>query len=62
MKGLEMLRLAKKAGWRVDRIKGSHHILKHPEKDYAVVIPVHKGKDMRKRTELAIIRKLGLKD
>jgi predicted RNA binding protein YcfA (HicA-like mRNA interferase family) len=33
-----------KAGYGVDRVRGSHHILRHPEKTERLSIPVHKGK------------------
>ena len=33
------------AGFYVDRIRGSHHVLRHPEKpDVRLTIPVHAGK------------------
>ncbi|MBN2292640.1 MAG: type II toxin-antitoxin system HicA family toxin [Pirellulales bacterium] len=33
-----------KVGYTVDRINGSHHILKHPQKIERLSIPVHAGK------------------
>ena len=33
-----------KAGFCLDRIKGSHHILKHPETSVRLSIPVHARK------------------
>lgn len=35
-----------KAGFILDRIRGSHHILRHPEKPVRLSIPVHKGKTL----------------
>lgn len=33
------------AGFYVDRIRGSHHVLRHPEKpSVSLTIPVHAGK------------------
>ncbi|NLF07337.1 MAG: type II toxin-antitoxin system HicA family toxin [Pirellulaceae bacterium] len=32
-----------KAGFRLDRIRGSHHILRHSEKRSRLSIPIHKG-------------------
>ncbi len=57
--GKEMLKLAKKNGWRVARIAGSHHIM---VKDGfpPVTIPVH-NKDLKKGTEQKILKDLGLK-
>lgn len=33
-----------KAGFALDRIRGSHHILRHPRKRPRLSIPVHGGK------------------
>jgi predicted RNA binding protein YcfA (HicA-like mRNA interferase family) len=33
-----------KAGYNLDRIAGSHHILRHPDRPYHLSIPVHKGR------------------
>lgn len=54
MKGL------KKDGWYVDRIKGSHHILKHPTKAGRVTIPLHK-EDLKPKTLQTILKQAGLK-
>lgn len=57
--GKEMLKLAKKNGWRVARINGSHHIM--VKENYPPVpIPVH-NHDLRKGTEQKILKDLGLK-
>lgn len=57
--GKEMLKLAKKNGWQVVRITGSHHIM--AKKGYPPVpIPVH-NKDLKKGTEQKILKDLGLK-
>jgi len=61
MKSHEFLRKAKAAGWIVDRIEGSHHIMRHPDKNYTVAVPVHKGKDLRKRVKHKLLKQLGLR-
>jgi len=35
----------KHAGWRLDRVKGSHHIFKHASRPGIVVVP-HPKKDL----------------
>ncbi len=40
--GQEMIRVLKKQGFTVARIKGSHHILIHPD-GRRTVVPVHSG-------------------
>ena len=37
-----MLAALRKAGFKVARIKGSHHILKHPD-GRMTIVPVHAG-------------------
>jgi predicted RNA binding protein YcfA (HicA-like mRNA interferase family) len=32
-------------GWRLDRIRGSHHVFKHPERPGIIVVP-HPKKDL----------------
>jgi predicted RNA binding protein YcfA (HicA-like mRNA interferase family) len=41
--GEEAVKAFCKAEYFVDRIKGAHHILKHPQKKERLSIPVHKG-------------------
>ena len=48
-----------KNGWRIDRTKGSHYILKK-EGYKQIPLPVH-GKDMKKGLETAILKGAGLK-
>ena len=43
--GKELLRLFTKHGWSLKRVKGSHHILKHPDGRTAV-IPIHDNKPL----------------
>ncbi|MDY4697809.1 MAG: type II toxin-antitoxin system HicA family toxin, partial [Selenomonas montiformis] len=49
MKPKELLKILEDDGWRVDRIRGSHHILKHPTKPGRPVIPMHNA-DMKPGT------------
>lgn len=56
--GKEMLKLAKKHGWLVVRINGSHHIM-IKEGHLPDSIPVH-NKDLKIGTEQKILKDLGL--
>ncbi len=47
-------------GWYVDRVRGSHHIMKHHEKEGRVTIPLHK-KDLKPKTLHTILKQAGLK-
>jgi len=59
MSGKELLKKLKNAGWTVDRIKGSHHIL--IKGVLTVVVPVHGNSDVPKGTLNAILKQSGLK-
>jgi predicted RNA binding protein YcfA (HicA-like mRNA interferase family) len=56
----DLFKLLKNDGWILDRIKGSHHVFKHPSKKGIVVVP-HPRKDIPKGTENSILRQAGLK-
>lgn len=42
LKGKDILRALLKQGFLIVRIKGSHHVLKHPDGRWTVV-PIHSG-------------------
>jgi predicted RNA binding protein YcfA (HicA-like mRNA interferase family) len=42
--GQEAINAFYKCGFRLDRIRGSHHILRHPDKRERLSVPVHAGK------------------
>ncbi|WP_281492774.1 type II toxin-antitoxin system HicA family toxin [Leptospira bourretii] len=53
------MRILKKDGWELDRISGSHHILK--KKDKTLSVPVHSNRDIPTGTMNAILKQAGLK-
>ena len=53
--GKEMLKLFLKAGWKLERTKGSHHFVS--KGNLTEVIPVH-SKDLKKGTEKYLFKKL----
>ena len=54
--GKKMIKLYIKAGWTLDRINGSHHIMKKEHKTAS--IPVHKNKDLSNGLERALLKEL----
>lgn len=56
--GKEAVKLLKKNGWKVVRIKGSHHVMKKDGK--TEIIPVHKT-DLPPGLLTAILKRTGLK-
>ena len=56
----DLLRALRRAGFTVERVKGSHHHLRHAERPtLRVVVPVHRG-DLPAGTVAAIMRQAGL--
>lgn len=45
MTSKELIKQLEAAGWQVDRIKGSHHQLRHPDKSGTITVP-HPKKDL----------------
>ena len=43
--GKELIKILKKHGFEVSRIRGSHHFLKHSD-GRATVVPVHRGESL----------------
>lgn len=59
MTGQELVKLAKKNGWKLDRIESSHHIMVKGNK--TVSIPVHAGKAVPTGLLHRLLKELGLK-
>lgn len=45
MKSADLIRELKQAGWKLNRVRGSHHVFTHPERPGIVVVP-HPKKDL----------------
>lgn len=58
MTGAEMVRLYKSEGWVIDRIHGSHYVMKKNEQ--IEIIPNHGGRDLAKGLENKLLKRLGL--
>ena len=59
MTGKELIKLLQKNGWKLDRIKGSHHQMTKDGK--VITVPVHGNADMKKGLLEDILKKTGLK-
>ena len=59
MKSAELIRDLKAAGWFLDRVRGSHHVFKHPDRAGHVVMP-HPKKDLGPGLVAAIRKQDGL--
>ena len=59
MKSADLIRELERAGWVLDRVRGSHHVFKHPVRGGIVVVP-HPKKDLGPGLVAAIRRQAGL--
>lgn len=59
MSGKELLKCLEKAGWRIVRISGSHHILRKGSE--TIILPVHGNADLKPGILVSILKKAGLK-
>ena len=59
MKSAAIIRELQAAGWVLDRVRGSHHVFKHPDRPGHVVVP-HPKKDLGPGLVAAIRKQAGL--
>lgn len=58
--GRRVVRALARAGFVIDRIAGSHHVMVLPtDATRTVTVPVHAGRDLKPGTLRAIIRQAG---
>jgi len=58
----EVLRMLMRAGWSVERQKGSHLVLSHPGKTHKIVFPNHGSAEMKTGTMNAMLKAADLKN
>jgi predicted RNA binding protein YcfA (HicA-like mRNA interferase family) len=55
--GRRLLRALETVGWRVERVKGSHHIMRHPDLPrVTVAVPVHRNQTLPIGTQVNILK------
>jgi predicted RNA binding protein YcfA (HicA-like mRNA interferase family) len=60
VRGEEVIKALEAKGWYLKRIRGSHHILRHPAIPDAIPVPVHGNHPVARGTLLNILRTAGL--
>ena len=59
MQSADLIGVLRQAGWVLDRVRGSHHVFRHPERPGIVVVP-HPRKDLGAGLVTAIRRQAGI--
>ncbi len=59
VRGDRLVRALEKAGFKVARVVGSHHIMRHPD-GRGTTVPVHPGREVAKGTLRGILKDTGL--
>lgn len=59
LRGERVVRALGKAGFKVARVAGSHHIMRHPD-GRGTTVPVHPGREVAKGTLRGILSDTGL--
>jgi predicted RNA binding protein YcfA (HicA-like mRNA interferase family) len=57
--GVRIVRALERQGFKVARIRGSHHIMRHPD-GRGTTVPVHNYRDVAKGTLRGILSDVGL--
>ena len=60
VRGAEAVRAFKRTGFLLDRVEGSHHILKKPGHRFALSVPVHGNRQVKPGTLRRLIAAAGL--
>jgi predicted RNA binding protein YcfA (HicA-like mRNA interferase family) len=61
MNGKQVIVKLKKEGWTLIKVEGSHHIMKNPDLNIKVPIPVHGSKDIQIGLIKALEKQTGVK-
>ena len=60
LKAREVIRMLERVGYEVDRIHGSHYIMRHPQRPGRIPVPFHGGRDIKMPVLRSIIHETGL--
>lgn len=59
VRGDLVVRALERAGFKIARVAGSHHVMRHPD-GRGTTVPVHPGRDVAKGTLRGILGDVGL--
>lgn len=55
----QLIRALERQGWQLDRVRGSHYIMAHPDRDQVVPVP-HHNRDIKSGTLSGILSSTGI--
>ena len=58
--GKQVIAALEKDGWYVKRVRGSHHVLRHPSIPDAIPVPIHGNRPIKRGTLASILRAAGI--
>jgi predicted RNA binding protein YcfA (HicA-like mRNA interferase family) len=58
--GKQVVAVLEREGWYVKRVRGSHHVLRHPSIPDAIPVPVHGRRSVKRGTLASILRTAGI--
>jgi predicted RNA binding protein YcfA (HicA-like mRNA interferase family) len=59
IKPKQLIRALERGGWQLDRVRGSHYIMAHSERDQMVPVPYH-NRDIKAGTLSGILSSTGI--
>lgn len=59
VKPRKLIRALERKGWQLDRVRGSHYIMVHPDQSRAVPVPYH-NRDIKAGTLSGILSSTGI--
>jgi predicted RNA binding protein YcfA (HicA-like mRNA interferase family) len=59
IKPKQLIRALERGGWQLDRVRGSHYIMAHPDRDQMVPVPYH-NRDIKAGTFSGILGSTGI--
>jgi predicted RNA binding protein YcfA (HicA-like mRNA interferase family) len=59
--GRELCKLLERHGWKLQRVKGSHHIYTHGNREEILTVPVHGNKTLKTGTLNQLLKSAGLR-
>lgn len=59
LRGGQVVRALERAGFKVARVTGSHHVMRHAD-GRGTTVPVHPGRDVAKGTLRGILSDIGM--